>query len=65
MSGKNINFGDKKINKCNFCKNKKIFSMYDLDVNQIFISKKRSYGTKIHLNISLDIMIMISLDHYV
>ena len=46
MSGKSINFGDKKINKCNFYKNKKIFSMYDLDVNQKLISEKESYGTK-------------------
>ena len=38
MSGKSINFGDKKINKSNFHKNKKIFNIYDLDVNKINIS---------------------------
>ena len=34
MSGKSINFDDKKINKSNFYKNKKIFNIYDLDVKR-------------------------------
>ena len=34
MSGKSINFDDKKINKSNFSKNKKIFNIYDLDVKR-------------------------------
>ena len=55
MSGRSINFDDKKISKSNFYKNKKIFNIYDLDVNKILISKKESYGKKIHLNTSLDI----------
>ena len=42
MSGKSINFDDKKISKSNFYKNKKIFNKYDLDV-----------------------MMMMSLDHYI
>ena len=46
MSGKSINFKDKKINKSNFYKNKKLFNIHDLDVNKILISKKESYGTK-------------------
>ena len=46
MSGKSINFEDKKINKSNFCKNKKLFNIHDLDVNKRLISKKESYGTK-------------------
>ena len=46
MSGKSINFEDKKINKSNFCKNKKLFNIHDLDVNKILVSKKESYGTK-------------------
>ena len=29
MSGKNIIFDDKKINKSNFYKNKKLFNIYD------------------------------------
>ena len=46
MSGKSINFDDTKIDKSNFYKNKKIFNIYDLDVNKILVSKKESYGTK-------------------
>ena len=46
MSGKSINFEDKKINKSNFYKNKKLFTIHDLDVNKILVSKKESYGTK-------------------
>ena len=40
MSGKSISFDDKKIKKINFYKNKKIFNIYDLDVNKILVSKK-------------------------
>ena len=46
MSGKSINFDDKNINKSSFCKNKKLFSLNDIDVNKILVSKKESYGTK-------------------
>ena len=46
MNGKSINFEDKKINKSNFYKNKKLFNIHDLDVNKILVSKKESYGTK-------------------
>ena len=46
MSGKSINFDDKKINKSNFHKNKKLFSWNDIDVNKILVSKKESNGTK-------------------
>ena len=56
MSGKSINFEDKKIDKSNFYKNKKLFKKDDTDVNKILISKKESYGKNIHLNTSLDIM---------
>ena len=34
MNGKSINFEDKKINKSNFYKNKKLLNIYDLDVNK-------------------------------
>ena len=44
MSGKSIDFEDKKINKSNFYKNKKLFSIHDSDV-KILVSKKESYGT--------------------
>ena len=46
MSGKNIIFDDKKINKSNFHRNKKLFNIYDIDVNQILVSKKEPYGKK-------------------
>ena len=46
MSRKSRNFDDKKINKSNFYKNKKLFNIHDLDVNKILVSKKESYGTK-------------------
>ena len=40
MSGKSINFDDKKIEKSDFYENKKIFSIDDIDINKIFVSKK-------------------------
>ena len=46
MSGKNINFEDKKISKSNFCKNKTLFKIEDIDINNILVSKKESYVTK-------------------
>ena len=45
MSGKSINFDDKKINKSSFYKNKKLFNLKNY-VNKILVSKKESYGTK-------------------
>ena len=61
MGGKGINFENKKINKSNFYKSKKLFKIEDIDINKILVSKKESYGTKIGL---LDIMMMILLGHY-
>ena len=47
LSGKSISFEDnKKINKSNFYKSKKLFNMHDLAANKILVSKKESYGTK-------------------
>ena len=46
MNGKSINFDNKKIKKCTFYKNKKLFNIHDLDVNKVLVSKKESYGTK-------------------
>ena len=40
MSGKNIIFDDKKINK----RNKKVFNIYDIDADKILISKKDPYS---------------------
>ena len=38
MSGKNINFDDKKIFKSDFYKNKKITKINGIDVNKILVS---------------------------
>ena len=46
ISEKNINFDDKKIEKSEFYKNKKVFQIDDTDVNKILVSKKEPYGTK-------------------
>ena len=44
MSGKNVNAGNKKNKKSNFCKNKKVTKIDDIDVNKI--SKEEPYVTK-------------------
>ena len=44
MSGKSIKFDNKKIEKSDFYKNKKIFNIDDIDVNKILVSKKEQYG---------------------
>ena len=46
MSGKSINFDDKKIKKSIFYKNKRIYSTDNIDVNNILVSKKEAYGNK-------------------
>ena len=46
MSRKTINFNDKKIRKSDFYKNKKSDRIEGIDVNNILVSKKESYGTK-------------------
>ena len=46
MSGKNINFDDKKIKKSSFYKSRKINNIEEIDVNNILVSKKEPYGTK-------------------
>ena len=46
MSRKNVNFGDKKIQKSDFNKSKKGTKIGDLDVDKILISKEELYGTK-------------------
>ena len=40
MSGKTINFNDKKIEKSTFYKNKAINIIKDIDLNNILVSKK-------------------------
>ena len=46
MSGKNINFDDKKIKKSIFYKNKTINNIEEIDVNNILVSKKEPYSNK-------------------
>ena len=65
MSGKNIIFDDKKINKSRFYKNKKVFNIYEMEVDKTLILKIEPYSKKAHLNIFLDIMMMMPLDLYV
>ena len=45
MSGKNINFEDKKIKKGDFYKNKKVFKVDEIDVDKMLVSKREPYGT--------------------
>ena len=46
MSGKNINFDDKKNQKKHLYKNKRMYSTDNIDVNNILVSKKEPYGNK-------------------
>ena len=46
MSSKSVNFGDQKIKKSNYNKNKKVTKIDDVDVNIILVSKEEPYGTK-------------------
>ena len=46
MSGKNINFDDKKIKRSSFYKNKKVNNIEDIDVNNILLSRKEPCDTK-------------------
>ena len=60
MSGKSVCFEDKKIKKSKFYKNKKAFQIYDININKILVYKKEIS----QLNISLDIMTMMTLGLY-
>ena len=55
MSGKNINFDEKKIEKNDFYKSKKLFNIDDIDVNKILVSKKNHTAQRKRLNTLLDI----------
>ena len=46
MSGKNIDFEDRKIKKSDFYENKKVINIGSIDVNKILVSKEESYGMK-------------------
>ena len=65
MSRGDINVDDKKMNRRKFYKNKKLFQIDDIDVCKIQVSiKKKHMAKRMHLNILLDIMIMMLQDHY-
>ena len=42
MRGKNINFNDKKIEKSDFYKNKRVNRIDEIDVNKILFSAKKT-----------------------
>ena len=44
MAEKTINFINKKINKINFYRTKRLFKIEDIDVDKILISKNELYG---------------------
>ena len=46
MIGENMNFDNEKINKSNFYKSKKLFSIDDIDFGKILVSKKEPYVKK-------------------
>ena len=46
MSGKSVNFDDKKNRKSEFYKNKKVNEINNIDANKIFVSKEEPYGAK-------------------
>ena len=46
-------------------KTKKKDNIEKIDVNKISVSKKESYGIKIHLTTLLNKMIIMLLDHYI
>ena len=65
MSGKSINFDNKKILKSDFYKNKKLLKIEDIDINKVFFSKKNQMVQKMLLHILLDTLMMMKLNQYV
>ena len=64
MSEKKIIFDNKNIKKSIY-KNKKLSKVDDIDFDKILVSKKTHKVKKAHLNTSLGIVMVMSLDHYV
>ena len=50
MTGKSINFEDKKSTKAIFTKTRNLFKLEDIDVNEILVSNKESQSTENSLN---------------
>ena len=61
---KEHNFRQQKYQKSDFYQNKKLFKIDDIDAYKILVSRKEPYGTD-QLNISLDMIMMTSLDLYI
>ena len=65
MSGKSVNFDNKKLRRSGFYKNKKVFQIDNIDANKMFL-KKNHVVHKIDLNTLLDtVIMMLLLDRYV
>ena len=65
MSGKNINFDNKKIKEVTFTKTKEHFRQMTLMLVKYKFLKKNHTAQRMRLNTLSDIMIMMLLDHYV
>ena len=65
MSDRKLKFGDKKIRKREFYDNKEPFEIDNTDVNKIMVSEKKLFDSKKnHIDIILDMMIIILLGPY-
>ena len=53
MNTKNVNFGDKKMIKRDFYKNRKVTTLHDSDPNILSIFKEESYSAKISFKYSI------------
>ena len=65
ISGKNMSFGDKKIKKSNFYKNKRLFKISDIDANKVVVSKKKNHMTQKSFKYIIGYNDIMSLEHYV
>ena len=50
MTEKTINFDSKKINKSKYYKTKRLFTIDDINIDEILVSKKEPYPKKASLN---------------
>ena len=63
MSGENINLEDKKVEKIDFYKIKRLFKIDEIDVDKILVSKKEPYGTNKSIKYFIGYNMMMLLDH--
>ena len=63
MSGKKINFEDKRIKKSDLHKRKKVFKIDEINVDKILVLKRNHMVQISQLNILLDVMLVMLLDH--